>query len=268
METEGEGGRGGRKSVVLRWSSINHTPALSVGTNTHHLIIPGGGGLRGCLLSGGNSRRMGVDKALLRHPEGDTWLERTLGLLLALDQPVTLLSQHGAHHSLAAALITRRHAAGRGDPPLTLIQEPPPREGPLLALARLMAHHPGERLLLCPVDMPWLDPACLERLLAAAAHPEAIHLAHDGQRLQPLLAIIPATAARERRLARVLASGERRLMCWLAGEDWRPVPLPALTLRNSNRPEELPPDVVLPAGGGGQPDPADQAPPHASAPRR
>ena len=39
------------------------------------------GSLRCCLLSGGDSRRMGRDKALLPHPEGGTWLERSLGLL-------------------------------------------------------------------------------------------------------------------------------------------------------------------------------------------
>ena len=41
------------------------------------------GSLRCCLLSGGDSRRMGRDKALLPHPEGGTWLERSLGLLAA-----------------------------------------------------------------------------------------------------------------------------------------------------------------------------------------
>ena len=40
--------------------------------------------LRCCLLSGGASQRMGTDKALLPHPEGGTWLERSLRLLLSL----------------------------------------------------------------------------------------------------------------------------------------------------------------------------------------
>ena len=251
---------------------MNHNQHPCVSTNTQELTVlgqaalgsgalaHGAGRLRGCLLSGGGSRRMGADKALLRHPEGDTWLERTLGLLLSLQQPVSLLSQHEAHHSLATALIARREAAGHGTPPLSLIREPPPREGPLLALARLMAHHREERLLLCPVDMPSLTAACLEALIAAAQNtpatsgdggsPTRIHLAHDGQRPQPLLAIIPATAVRQQALARTLASGERSLMRWLASEDWRPVSLPAEALRNSNRPDDLPPGVWLPEGIG------------------
>ncbi|MEB3183382.1 MAG: NTP transferase domain-containing protein, partial [Cyanobacteriota bacterium] len=50
--------------------------------------------LRCCLLSGGESRRMGRDKALLPHPEGGTWLERTLRLLAQLESPITVLSRH------------------------------------------------------------------------------------------------------------------------------------------------------------------------------
>jgi molybdopterin-guanine dinucleotide biosynthesis protein A len=186
---------------------------------------------RSCLLSGGASRRMGRDKALLPHPDGGTWLERSLALLLTLGQPVTLLSRHDRHRELAHALADRAGFA------LTAIAEPPPWEGPLLALARLMERHPGERLLLCPVDMPWLDGASLRALVAAAAAP--IHLAHDGQRLQPLLGLYPATADRRRRLQAHLATGERRLLGWLAGETWVPVHLPAGPLRNVNRPEEL-----------------------------
>ena len=40
--------------------------------------------LRSCLLSGGSSRRMGRDKALLHHPSGGTWLEHGLVTLAEL----------------------------------------------------------------------------------------------------------------------------------------------------------------------------------------
>ncbi|MEB3324060.1 MAG: molybdenum cofactor guanylyltransferase [Cyanobacteriota bacterium] len=209
--------------------------------------------LRCCLLSGGASRRMGRDKALLSHPEGGTWLERTLALLLALDQPVTLLSRHRAHWVLAEALQAARDASGRAGPALTVMDEPPPWEGPLRALARLVERYPGERLLLCPVDMPWLDAPTLAALLAAAANdsdPERIHLAHDGLRLQPLLAMVPATEARRQRLAVALAAGERGLQRWLAGEDWRPVELPPGPLRNINQPQDLGPSVLISAACG------------------
>jgi molybdopterin-guanine dinucleotide biosynthesis protein A len=209
---------------------------------------------------------MGRDKALLPHPDGGSWLERSLRLLASLQAPITLLSRHPAHLALARQLA----AAGAIDAsaPLLALAEPPPWEGPLRALERLLRIHPGERLLLCPVDMPWLDRACLRALLAAseaagtgrrapdgaadafgpvlagpagapAAEPPTILLAHDGSRLQPLLGLYPPCPARLERLGASLAAGERSLLRWLAGERWQPLPLPAPALRNVNRPEQL-----------------------------
>lgn len=208
--------------------------------------LPAGLLFRSCLLSGGLSRRMGCDKALLTHPHGVTWLEATLALLLELERPLTLLSGHPTHHTLAQEWLAARASAGRSDPPIAFFLEPSPQEGPLMALGRLMEHHPGERLLLCPVDMPWLDLATLRALLVAAesdSRPDRIHLAHDGARLQPLLALVPAPVDRRRRLALALEAGERGLQRWLAGEAWRAVALPPGPLRNANRPEDLGPSV-------------------------
>jgi len=196
--------------------------------------------LRCCLLSGGESRRMGRDKALLPHPQGGCWLERTLRLLAELEAPITVLSRHSQHLELARAL-----GSGRGcEAGITAVAEPPPWQGPLRALLTLMQRHAGERLLLCPVDMPWLDAASLRALTAAAAGAAAddaadtILLAHDGTRLQPLLGIYPATAARRQRLRATLAGGELGLQRWLAGERWRALPLEARALANVNTPEE------------------------------
>jgi len=205
--------------------------------------------LRACLLSGGASRRMGSDKALLRHPAGGAWLEQALMLLAGCGAPLTVLSGHPAHVRRALALAPRLAV------PLTALAEPPPRQGPLRALARLMALHPGERLLLCPVDMPWLDAATLAALLAAASDTAAtasdtITLAHDGTRLQPLLGLYPATAARRQRLAAHLAGGGLALQGWLAEETWRPLPLPAAPLRNANRPADLGLSVAPPVSSG------------------
>ncbi|MFM7453502.1 MAG: molybdenum cofactor guanylyltransferase [Cyanobium sp.] len=185
--------------------------------------------LRACLLSGGESRRMGRDKALLPHPEGGTWLERTLLLLGQLEAPITLLSRHQAHLALAPAAITA-------------LAEPPPWEGPLLALHRLMQRHPEQHLLLCPVDMPDLTLATLHTLLAAAGDaatdgcPTRLHLAHDGERLQPLLGLYPSSTPIRTHLAAAVQRGERRLQSWLAALPCGPVPLDPRALRNVNRP--------------------------------
>lgn len=192
--------------------------------------------LRCCLLSGGESRRMGRDKALLHHPEGCTWLERNLRLLSQLGAPVTLLSRHPEH-------LERAEAMG-----CTAMAEPPPWQGPLLALHRLMQQYPDQRLLLCPVDMPNLSLEVLATLLAAAEYPAAeapaatapspaIQLAHDGERLQPLLGLYPSCAALRDPLAYAVGRGERRLQGWLATQLVQPALLDRQAIRNVNRPE-------------------------------
>ncbi len=189
--------------------------------------------LRCCLLSGGESRRMGRDKALLPHPEGGTWLERTLGLLAELGAPITLLSRHPGHLAIAERLA---HSE-----PIDTVTEPPPWEGPLLALHRLMQRHPNARLLLCPVDMPALTPKALHTLVAASTDPFALHPAHDGQRLQPLLGIYPSSSEIRTHLGTAVAAGERRLQGWIASQPCQPVLLDPQAIRNANRPEDVQP---------------------------
>ena len=178
---------------------------------------------------------MGRDKALLNHPEGGSWLERTLRLLALLDAPITLLSRHGAHLELAEELVLEL-APGA---PMRALAEPPPWEGPLLALHRLMEHHPDERLLLCPVDMPDLSLAALQALLAGAAtgSPIRLLLAHDGERLQPLLGLYPSSAPIRAHLAAAVERGERRLQSWLVELPYQAVPLDPRAIRNVNRPK-------------------------------
>jgi molybdopterin-guanine dinucleotide biosynthesis protein A len=180
---------------------------------------------------------MGCDKALLPHPEGGTWLVRTLRLLAKLGAPITLLSRHQEHLRLSCRLVD---PPGQKSEILTLL-EPPPWEGPLLALHRLMQQHPDERLLLCPVDMPDLSLEALQELLEAAAADGAttgtIYLAHDGQRLQPLLGLYPSSAPIRAHLAATVERGERRLQSWLIELPHQAVPLDPRTIRNVNRPQ-------------------------------
>ncbi len=193
--------------------------------------------VRACCLCGGQSRRMGQDKALLPHPDGGTWLERTLLLLAALEKPLTLFSHQPSHHQVALRLAERRGWVDR----LELLLEPEPGEGPLLALARLMQRHANQRLLLCPVDMPWLQPSTLAALVAAPADATAILVAHDGDRRQPLLGLYPSDGRHRASIVAATAAGERGLQRWIATVGCQELELPAETLRNANRPDEAAP---------------------------
>jgi len=180
---------------------------------------------------------MGTDKALLAHPGGGSWLEHSLGLLGRLQQPVTLLSRYPQHGDLA------RGCAEREQFSIAVLVEPPPWEGPLLALRRLMAHHRGQSLLLAPVDMPWLRFETLQELVAAAEHdPARIQVAHDGRRLQPLLGIYPATVVNCGSLEAFTDRGGRSLLRWLRqGRSFSAVALDPLQLTNANTPADWPP---------------------------
>lgn len=99
----------------------------------------------GALLGGGQSRRMGTDKALLPVGTG-TLLDHMLATLRALD---------------LAEVVVCRDAPG-------CIADQVPGQGPLGALHSLSRHYPGRDLLVAPVDMPLLTPATLAALLAAS----------------------------------------------------------------------------------------------------
>ena len=63
-------------------------------------------------------------------------------------------------------------------------------------------------------------------------------MAHDGERLQPLLGIYPGGPEQRNGLTEVLASGERRWQAWLATIPHQALVLPAAPLINANTPAE------------------------------
>lgn len=185
--------------------------------------------LRCCLLSGGDSRRMGRDKALIDHPEGGSWLGHTLRLLADLQAPISLCSHHAAHRQVPPY-------------PVDIVVEPEPGQGPLRALQHLMSLYPGDQLLLCAVDMPWLDADSLLTLSEAArVRPADLHISTDGTRLHPLLGVYPASDRHHRDLTTWLAGGGRSMLGWLERQPYRTVRLEASALRNCNHPGDWEP---------------------------
>lgn len=102
----------------------------------------------GVILAGGASRRMGRDKAAL------SWGEGTL-----LDHMHTLLLKAGVDH---VVILGKPGEAGG-------VADETPFAGPVPALlAYLRSAGAGQRHLVVPVDMPYLSPALLAPLVAAA----------------------------------------------------------------------------------------------------
>ena len=185
--------------------------------------------LRVCLLSGGDSRRMGRDKALIPHSSGGVWLTALIDQILPLGLPVQVLSRHGAH---------AEQLMGRTD--VQVLREPPPWHGPLQALARVLPSSSAEALLVLPVDMPRLRTPVLRQLIGAwRQQPQRMAVAHDGERLQPLLAVIPGGDPYVTALAEQLAAQHWSWLDWLERVPHQPVQLPAAALLNANRPEDL-----------------------------
>ncbi|MEB3158484.1 MAG: molybdenum cofactor guanylyltransferase [Synechococcus sp.] len=188
--------------------------------------------LKACVLSGGGSRRMGRDKALLPHPSGGVWLSALVNQLRALALPVVVVSGHSAHHQLL-----------RGRAGVDLLVEEPAGLGPLHAFGQLVAAEPQQAAwLVVPVDMPLISAALLERLIQAwSLDPGQAAVADDGQRLQPLLGIYPASEVFASTLREQLSQGDRRWLHWLERIPYRAVLLPADQLRNVNAVSDLAP---------------------------
>ncbi len=88
-------------------------------------------------------------------------------------------------------------------------------QGPLAGFASTMAAVSTPWILTLPCDGPYPAPDLAERLCAALAEQEAeIAVATDGNRMQPVYALIPVALAAS--LRDYLAAGERKIDRWYA----------------------------------------------------
>ena len=185
--------------------------------------------LSACLLCGGMSQRMGMDKALIPHPCGGVWLTFLLDQLSALALPVVVVSGHGEH----AEMVHGRHG-------VTFLQERGPCHGPLQAMAQVLSPQLNQPLMVLPVDMPNLTAEVLRCLIRAwVLEPQVAAVAHDGERLQPLLGIYPSGSPFQSTLASQLKSEAWSWHAWLNCIRYQSVLLPAKALLNANCPEDL-----------------------------
>jgi molybdopterin-guanine dinucleotide biosynthesis protein A len=137
----------------------------------------------GLVLVGGESRRMGSDKALLSYDGKATQLERTAALLQSVCPRV---------------FISQREEQPFPTPEGTeaIYDSVDQARGPLRGILSAMQTHPEAHWLVLACDLPNLSVAALEKLIAefrAAPAPEltAYRSSHDGLP-EPLCALYPS----------------------------------------------------------------------------
>lgn len=119
-------------------------------------------------------------------------------------------------------------------------------QGPLAGFASAMAAVSTETILTLPCDSPQLVEDYVERFIASTAQFQSpIHVAFDGDRLQPVHALIRVDLLS--RLQAFLDSGERKIDLWYAQHDFARVDFSdcARMFRNINTPDD---HLVLEAG--------------------
>jgi molybdopterin-guanine dinucleotide biosynthesis protein A len=136
-------------------------------------------GLSAVLLAGGESRRMGRDKATLSYRGKPLW-QIQLELLRQLTPQEIFIS-------------------ARSDPDwrpadIQFVADDPPSRGPLSGLAASLDRISTSHLLALAIDMPWMSGKYLE-FLCAQIEPGRGVVPKIGDRAEPLAAIYPRGAA-------------------------------------------------------------------------
>jgi molybdenum cofactor guanylyltransferase len=133
------------------------------------------------LLTGGESRRMGRDKALITFAGKPLW-RRQLDLLRQLDPFEIFVS-------------------ARTDPPwrpqdIHFAEDAEPSRGPLSGLAACLARTRGEHLLVLAVDMPFMSESYLRGLCREIVSGRGI-IPISNDRSEPLAALYPQSSVSE-----------------------------------------------------------------------
>ena len=126
----------------------------------------------GAILAGGQSRRMGSDKAALLI-QGEPILKRTARLVASITADVAII---GPPERAALA------------PGVRILPDRWPQQGPLGGIATALQALAGEAVLVVGCDMPFLNAALLRHLIALAPEYDAVVVRVDGE-VHPLHAV-------------------------------------------------------------------------------
>ncbi len=189
--------------------------------------------LEALILAGGNSSRMGQDKALLSHPGSG--------------QPLlTHLCEISQVHCQQVSVLTPRIAQYQPllPPGCRCLQESRPHSasplGPLIAFREGLTRLQASWILLLACDLPGLKADTIGGWLPSLAHasPKTIALLPRGSKgWEPLCGFYRRRALTS--LDQAIAQNKRSFQRWLATETVEPLTIQdSSTLQNCNTPEE------------------------------
>ena len=162
--------------------------------------------LAGVILAGGESRRMGRDKATLRVPGGTiTMVEHVAGIIAERCDPIFVMAAVGQPLPALQARVIRDDSRF---------------PGPLPATGRGLraAAEAGARLaFVCAVDMPLVTPDLIDELVRMAVETNAEVVSPWDGRSHFLAAVYRTDLAD--RVDRLVASGERRMSALIDASD-------------------------------------------------
>lgn len=185
------------------------------------------GSLAGIVLAGGESRRMGRDKATLPGPGGAaTLLEYVAGVIAQRCEPVLVMAAQGQPLPAVQAQVIRDEVRGQG---------PLPATGRGL---RAAAEAGARYAFVCAVDMPLLSAELIDELVQLATETNAeIVLPWDG-RSHYLAAVYRTDLAG--RIDGLVAGGARSMRALIDASDAQQIVLPeSRFLANVNTESDL-----------------------------
>jgi len=155
----------------------------------------------GVILAGGLARRMNnQDKGLVKY-KGRPMVSYALAALGAV-----------ADQTLINANRNREQYEKFGLP--VVADQTDSFDGPLAGVLTAMIHTEADVLIVMPCDSPLIKAEHLQKLLATRAENDAdVAAAFDGERLHPVFLAIKTSLKTS--LQDYLASGQRRIDCWL-----------------------------------------------------
>lgn len=172
------------------------------------------------VLTGGGSRRMGRDKALLP-VDGRPMLEHVVDRLRPLFDEIIVSSGQTVREPM---------------PGVRIVQDESPGQGPLMGIASALAASRHDRNFVVACDMPDIDQRLVRRLLAAVdGHDGVVPVDSEG-RFEPLCAVYSKRVLPTVR--RKLAEGRRRIISMYDDHDILRLPLSVRGLVNLNTIED------------------------------